>query len=43
MSTMTTRDFPLLKTHVPERAEAPVELIRKIEVDRLTVRYGRAG
>ncbi len=40
MTTMTTRDFPLLKTHVPERGETPAELTQKIEVDQLTVRYG---
>ena len=40
MTTMTTRDFPLLKTHVPERAQAPPELAPKMDIERLTVRYG---
>ena len=40
MTTMTTRDFPLLKTHVPERERAPAELTAKMDIERLTVRYG---
>ncbi len=40
MTTMTTRDFPLLKTDVPQRQEAPVQMDIKMQLDALTVRYG---
>lgn len=39
MSTMTSRDFPLLKTRVEERSRLPAEPEVKIAVEALTIRY----
>ena len=39
-TTMATRDFPLLKTEVPQRQEAGVPMDIKFQLDALTVRYG---
>lgn len=39
MSTMTSRDFPLLKTQVEERSPLPAKPDLKLTVEALTIRY----
>jgi phosphate transport system ATP-binding protein len=40
MNTVSTRDFPLLKTRVEARETPAGELLPKMQVEELTIRYG---